>query len=106
MAVLTVYARTADPVFVAAGGSGDTFVNNGDTELIIVNAGIADVDVTIAATNPCRQGFTDDWVVTCEGQELTRIGPFDATRFNSSLGVATVTYDDETNLTIAAQRLR
>ena len=106
MAVLTVYARSADPVFVAAGALGDTFFNNGDTEIIIVNSGIADVDVTIAATNPCIHGFTDDWVVTCDGQELTRIGPFEAKRFNDSQNIVTVTYEDETTLTIAAQRLR
>lgn len=106
MAALTVYARASDPVLVAADALGDTFVNNGDTELLVVNAGVAAVNVTFTATRPCNHGFVDDWVVSCAGQELTRIGPFDATRFNDGQNRVAVSYADETNLTVAAQRLR
>lgn len=106
MAALTLYARAADPAFVAADALGDTFTNNGDTELLVINGGVGDVDVTFTATRPCSHGFLDDWVVTCSGQELTRIGPFSAQRFNDAQGRVAVSYDDETNLTVAAQRLR
>ena len=106
MAALTVYARASDPVLVSADALGDTFLNNGDTEILIVNAGVSAVDVTFSATHQCSHGFTDDWVVSCDGQELTRIGPFEARRFNTAQGLVAVTYADETNLTVAAQRLR
>lgn len=106
MAALTVYARTADPVFVAASGGGDTFINNGDTEVLVVNSNVAAITLTIECTAPCIFGFTDDQVVSCGGQELTRIGPFEAKRFNSALGVASLTYSSATNVTVAAQRLR
>lgn len=103
MAALTVYARTANPTFVAASAS-DTFVNNGSTELLVINNSTGALDVTISAVGLCRHGFLDDQVVSCPGQSLTSIGPFEAQRFNDSQGRATVTYEDEASIEVAARR--
>lgn len=105
MAELTVYARTAAPTLVAAGGSGDTFRNDGATELIIINAGPGDIDVTAVAVGRCSHGFLDDEVITVPAGVLWRAGPFSASRFNAN-GLVSITYEDETLITIAAQKQR
>lgn len=107
MAILTVFARQVDPdPFQAADAGGDSFRNDGETELLILNAGVTPVVVTAVAQRRCNHGFLDDWEFTVAGQELQRFGPFEAARFNDSNGRVTVTYADESDLTVAAQRQR
>lgn len=106
MAVLTVYARSVAPTLVAAGATGDTFPNDGATELLIYNTGPAAVDVTFTAVRRCKHGFLDHQVETVESGMLYRAGPFAAERFNSDQGSVSVTYEDETTLTVAAQKQR
>lgn len=106
MAALTVYARSADPTFVDAGAAGDTFVNDGATELLIMHQGVSAVTVTFAATKRCKHGFLDDEEHTVQPSELYRAGPFAASRFNDSQGRVAVSYSDETVLQVAAQRQR
>lgn len=106
MALLTVYARSASPVFANADVLGDEFVNNGQTELFVSNVGVASIDVTVNAVRECSHGFIDDEVVTCDPGELTPLGPFDASRFNSSLGRVSISYSDTSGITVAARRQR
>lgn len=106
MAELTVYARTASPTLVDASAGGDTFRNDGHTELLIVNAGPSEVDVTIVAASRCSHGFLDDEVITVPAGQFWRPGPFSSSRFNDPTQMVSITYEDETVITIAAQRQR
>ncbi len=106
MAALTVQERQVDPVFQAADAAGDTFQNDGSTELLIYNTGIADVVATAVARRACSQGFLDSWQKTVAGGVVMRFGPFAPNRFNDDSGVVTVSYADETDLLVAAQRQR
>lgn len=104
MAELPVHDREVDPVFQPAAAAGDTFKNDGATELLIINNGIVDVVVTASAQRECSHGFLDDWQKTVSAGELQRFGPFAADRFNDSTGAVSVSYADETDLQVSAQR--
>lgn len=104
MAVLTVHDRQVDPTFQAAAPGGDSFANDGATELLIMNTGPTARIVTATAVRKCSHGFLDHWQKTVDAGELMRFGPFRAGQFNSSTGVVSVTYDDATDLMVAAQR--
>lgn len=104
MAVLPVHDRQVDPTFQAAAPGGDSFANDGATELLISNTGPTARTVTAIAVRKCSHGFLDHWEIEVDAGELMRFGPFRSDRFNSSTGVVSVTYDDATDLTVAAQR--
>lgn len=106
MANLTIYERASDPVFVAADVAGDTFVNNGNTELKIINDTPQAVDVTLTTQRPCNHGFTVDQVESAPGQTLFYLGPFGADRFNDAQGLVHVSYSDASALRVAVQKLR
>lgn len=106
MATLIVYERDVDPVFVAASGGGDSFTNNGDTQLLVMNAGVSSITVTIAAARNCDHGFLDDEVVTIGAGELDWSGPFPHARFGDSQRVVNVTYSATTGVSVSVQKLR
>ena len=106
MALLTVHARNEDIAFQPASAGGDEFPNDGDTEVIVFNRGLADVDVTFATQRPCNHGFVDDKVETAGSAEYTPMGPFEASRFNTSTGRVQFTYADATNLLVGVRKLR
>jgi hypothetical protein len=111
MATLTVskLARAGvEPTFTAATPtSGDTFLNNGQTFLIVRNAGTPACTVTINSQKNCDQGFDHDQTVSVPGSGGERwIGPLETDRFNdASTGEATVTYSVTTDVTVAAGSL-
>ena len=104
MAVLTVQDRQVDPTFQAAAGGGDSFKNDGATELLLFNAGFAAITVTAVAVRKCSHGFLDHWQKVVDPGELMRFGPFRSSQFNSATGIASFTYSDVTGLQVAAQR--
>ena len=106
MGLLTVQNVSLDglkPSFAAAAEDGDTFVNNGRTFLHVKNA---DVDVTRTVTInslvDCNQGHDHNIEVEIPKEEERIIGPFSPSRFNSNTGVVSVTYDDHSDVTVAA----
>mgnify|MGYP001565286201 CR=1 FL=1 len=113
MATLTVQtiAKTGlVPSLVAAlSGDADTsdlFYNNGNTFLWVKNDDATNArTVTINSLVNCNQGFDHDVAVIVAHGTQALIGPFEASRFNSSAGIATVTYSSETGLTVAAVSL-
>ena len=106
MSSLTVQNISLDglkPIFVAATEEGDTFVNNGRTFLHVKNADtVAERTVTINSLVECNQGHDHDIEVEIPKEEERIIGPFSPSRFNSNTGEVSVTYDDHSDVTVAA----
>lgn len=109
MAALTVQSIALTgltPAYTAAAELGDTFVNNGKTFLVVKNANVGVArTVTINSLVNCNFGTDHDITVSVPASSEEWIGPFSRTRFNDSDGAAGVTYDDETDVTVAAIEL-
>lgn len=106
MGLLTVQNVSLDglePSFAAAAEDGDTFVNNGRTFLHVKNADTIDArTITIDSLVDCNQGHDHNIEVEIPKEEERIIGPFSPSRFNSNTGVVSVTYDDHSDVTVAA----
>lgn len=106
MSLLTVQNVSLDglePSFAAAAEDGDTFVNNCRTFLHVKNADTAVArTVTIDSLVDCNQGHDHDIEVEIPAEEERIIGPFSSSRFNSNTGVVSVTYDDHSDVKVAA----
>ncbi|HNW09987.1 MAG TPA: hypothetical protein PKI71_01350 [Candidatus Rifleibacterium sp.] len=90
-----------EPVYVPANAEGNYFANDGKTLLHVVNAGVADITVTIDSPVLCNQGFAHDEAVVVPAGKERMIGPFTPSRFNAN-GVVNVSYSDVTDVTAAA----
>lgn len=94
----------------AAASGGDTFENDGNTFLHVKN-GATDVTVTVTAQNTTttKPGYgtitLTNAVYTVSATSEGFIGPFEPSIFNSSNGQASISYDDNSNVTIAAIKL-
>lgn len=107
MAELTVQSAsirtTLTPSYVACASGGDTFANNGRTLLHFKNANVgASRTVTISSQSSCNQGGTHDITVTVPADSEEMTGFFPPHRFNDSSNDVSMTYDDESDLTVAA----
>lgn len=106
MAELTVQAITQGtsltPSFAAAGASGDTFANNGKVFIYAknVDAG-ASRTITIDSLVNCNQGSDHNATITIPLSSEEMAGPYSRERFNDTTGKVSMTYDDESDLTIA-----
>ena len=106
LAVQTVSLAGVTPAYVAGAEAGDTFYNDGRTFLHVKNGnGAASRTVTINSLVNCSQGHDHDIAVVVPLSSEKMIGPFPTSRFNNSSNVASVTYSDEADLTIAAIKL-
>ena len=91
--------------FVAAAAAGDTFIADGKTFLEVINSDVDSMIVTIpAVTDPINTPeagslVVPDIAVTVGVGETRKILP-PPTHINK--GVCSVTYDDETAVTVAA----
>lgn len=103
MALLTVQtiALTGLEMTYAAASVSDTFPNNGRTFLHIKNGDGSDHTATINSLVDCNQGFDHDPAVVVTAGEERMIGPFPMNRFNNASGLATVTLDAATSMTVA-----
>jgi len=94
-----------DPEFVAADAEADgydEFVNSGRAFIHVINADDpTSRTVTVDCKTNCSQGHDHDAVVVVAGPGEALIGPFPKNRFNDGYGKVRITYDDETDLTIA-----
>lgn len=100
MATLTVTDTSVDGggaamTLTAAASGGDDFANDGNTVFIVTNSG-ASVTVTFDSVVNSNYG-KDDNVAESVGTETRIFGPFNTTRYGTSVGV---TYSDHTNLTV------
>jgi len=105
MAEITVQQISTDGLEAAAGtaatAAGDTFKNNGRTFIIVEDTGTTAPTVTINSLVNCSQGHDHNLSVAVQSGEMRYIGPFPKDRFNDSDGMVTVTYDDDTDVTIS-----
>lgn len=97
-----------------AASTSDTFVNDGRTFLLFVNANASSRTLTIAANATSRPGFgnitTPSTVVTLPGSGtnggLAVVGPFPTERFNNpTTGRVTYTLDNATGMSVSAVKL-
>lgn len=88
--------------FEAANVDGNSVVNNGATNLHVVNGGGVSIDVTVTAQNKCNQGYLHDLVVAVPAGEERVIGPFTVAHYNDATGAIIVDYDSVTSVTVAA----
>ena len=108
MAVIAVEKTVVtglEPTLVAAVGP-DTFSNNGEnTVLIVDNGGGGSITVTIDGTGTAPTGavaFDDDVDVTVVNATRRHIGPFPKGRFGSTVSIS---YSGTTSVTVAVVSL-
>jgi len=93
------------PTFAAADATGDNYINNGKTYLLVLNGGAS--PVTCTAVNQIADNFggaasSHNVAVSCpNGTTPTLIGPLDPFRFNDGNGRSNVTWSAVTSVTIA-----
>jgi hypothetical protein len=107
MAELTVQDITRsglEAAYVAAAAGGDEFDNDGRTFLHVKN-GLVDCTITIDVAKTVDGQAVVDPTVTCTASEERMIGPFPPSIYNDGDGHVNVSYDDESNVTVAAIRL-
>ena len=111
MATLTVQdsPEAGGVTFAAASSGGDVFANDGKTLFLvvarverIVTATAQDTTATVPGFGSCTKA---DAVQTIEINTLDCLGPFPTTAFNNSSGQVAITYDSESDLTVAAVRV-
>src|SRR5215212_4660189 len=109
MAVLPVRRASATGSALttqAAAGGGDSFPNDGNTNLLVINSGGAPRTVTFDAPNACSFGVvhaSHDYVATIPNDSVPyQVGPFSKERFNDVNDRVQVTYDSATGVAVAA----
>lgn len=93
---------------VSAANAGDTFKNDGKVVLYVKYGGVATPTVTVAAQRVCSfdVSTTDhDAVLALAANDEIIMGPFPTKQFTKANGFADVTYSDESDITIRAQRI-
>lgn len=105
MAELSVQTATltgVEPTYVAASAGGDTVANNGGTALSVKNGSAAAITVTVDSVTACNYGFDHDISASVPAGAERLIGPFNQTRFGTTLAIS---YSAVTSVTIAAIRV-
>lgn len=95
------YNGLADIVYSNASATGDEFVNDGRSFLLIKNDDVASHNITITSQEKCSQGFSHDVKLSVASNDSAIMGAFYKPRFNDANGKIQITYDDVTSLSIA-----
>jgi hypothetical protein len=116
ISVQTVSPFTALNHTYASVASGDTLLNDGNTVLFFKNSNASARTLTIAGNAVDRAGLgtisaadmTETFTIPGSGTNggECMIGFLPPDRFNGSTGVATLTFDNVTGLTVAAVKMR
>ena len=99
-----------EATFASAAGGGDHFTNDGKTFLWVKN-GATDCNVTVTTQKSTVDvsGFgtlsLSNAAITVTATEERLIGPWPTNRWNDSSSFVQVTYDDVSNVTVAAIKL-
>lgn len=107
LAVQEVSVSGLEATFASAAAGGDEFVNTGDILLWVKN-GATDCDVTITTQQSSLtvKGYGEialsNQTVTVTANEERLIGPFPTIRWNDANSKVQITYDDVSNVTVAA----
>lgn len=110
MAALTVQdvlITGLEATFENCAAGGDTFANDGNTIIEIVNGDASDHTVTIASQHPDPPAGTaqQNQAVVVTAGERRHIGPFNQRGFNDASGLVNLSYDAVTSLTIAVLKI-
>jgi hypothetical protein len=108
LSVQTIVDTGLKPIYASADVAGDEFDNSsGRVFLHVVNGAVA-CNATATTQNPTVsvRGYgtltVGDLVVNVPATENRMIGPFPTTRFNDGDNLVQVSYDDISNVTVAA----
>lgn len=112
MATLTVQDIDLDGLnshtWQAASAGGDEFDNSSGKVLLHiqhVGGATAPIVVTVDSQRQCDQGFDHDVTINIDFGEDVLAGPFNKLRFNDTGENVQITYDDVTDLEVAALKL-
>lgn len=89
----------------ACTGGGDTFNAGNKTFLHVHNGDGSSHTVTVTETHLCDQGVEHDSVSTVAAGADVFIGPFPASKYGDGSGIASITYDAVTSMTIEVFQL-
>ena len=101
MAILVVQEGIATS-FVSAAAGGDEFVNNGRTQLYVLNSDPSSITVSFIAFRKCDQNVLHTYDFTAPDGGTRVLGPFETFVFNNSNDRVEVTYSSVTNISVAA----
>jgi len=94
-----------EPTFASAGTAGDSFVNDGNTVLLVDNTSGADITLTVTAASDVNGRAVDEvFTVGTASNGVSILGPFPRDMFNVG-GSASFTYSAVGSLTVAPVRL-
>ncbi len=85
---------------VAAAAGGDRFLNTGNEQLYVKNAGGGSINVTVDAQSDGGVAYTDPVIAVAAGAEKL-IGRFDPRKFNDSSGYVNLSYSGVSSVTVA-----
>ena len=91
-------AELAASYLVQTTSGGAKFLNDGQTLLLVVNAGTGTPYVTVTGQNPCEEGVTHDATgasniaFSTPQDGVVIMGPFSTAHFNDSTGYCHVTF--------------
>lgn len=105
MAELIVYGRNDDPVEVEPSPGGDTFKNSALADIGVFNPTAENRQITVIATQRCDHGFLDHRVQTIRAGKLDFVRGIEAARHNDAQAMASITFDDVSNLLVFVQRV-
>lgn len=107
MGTYTVQAIVDEGVVPTANAvaASDTFINDGNTFLIVDNGSGGSITVTITTTKTVEGLALADQVVTIANGAEKAIGPFPKDVYNDSSGLVTVGYSGTTSVTAKCLRL-
>ena len=93
----------AAPTMSPADASGQEWLNDDDTNLVVKNTSAGTRTLTIASQRDSSFGKHKDYIFTVPvGTEIATLPRVDPRRFNQTTGKAVVTFDSITGVTIGA----
>jgi hypothetical protein len=104
MAVLTVSTLSRAGLVTsggaAAGAGGDTFTNDGQTVLLVVNGSGSSINITLAIAQLVDGQTPASRVVAVAAGASTLIGPFPRAVYNAADGTMPIAYSAVTTVTV------
>ena len=92
------------PVLALASVTGDQFTYKTNRFLLVNNADVLPMNVTVNSVELCSQGFDHDDVVTVAAGTQKMVGPF-ALRFVDPSSIVSITYSSITSVSVAILEL-
>ena len=88
--------------WVPASEGGDSLANTGEEVLLVFNRGLTDRKITITPEGERVSLIHPPQEITIPASDVTPIGTFSPSAYNSQTGSFSWTYDDATDLSVVA----